>query len=162
VNQVAVQGLGQTSDMTPRVRSGTDRPDGDVLVALPDDVGAPALARQAVRETLLAWRLADLIDDVQLAVSELVTNAFQHARPPVFLRLSQRRGKLRIDVSDMRPATQTLVLPVVSKDSDESGRGRGIVAAVSDHSGTDDAAGEGDSTSAYASWDVDPLPPAPV
>ena len=141
--------------MTPTARTGTDRADDDVLVVLPDDLSAPNLARQVVRETLTRWQLPDLIDDAELAVSELVTNACKHARPPVVLRLVQRTGSVRVDVSDMRPATLTLVLPVVSRDSDESGRGRGIIAAVSDHSGTDYAVNVGESTSSYACWDVD-------
>jgi anti-sigma regulatory factor (Ser/Thr protein kinase) len=146
--------------MTPTARGSTDRAPDDVHVALPDDEGAPTIARRVVRETLTEWELPDLIDDAELAVSELVTNAFKHARPPVTLKVSQRDCTVRIDVTDRRPATLSRVLPVVSEDCDESGRGRGIIAAVSDRSGTDHPTGEGESTSSYASWDVDPpLPP---
>jgi anti-sigma regulatory factor (Ser/Thr protein kinase) len=146
--------------MTPTARGFTDRAADDVLVTLPDDEGAPTVARRVVRETLTEWELPDLIDDAALAVSELVTNAFKHAKPPVTLRVSQRDCTVRIDVTDMRPATTSLVVPVMSEDCDESGRGRGIIAAVSDRSGTDHPTGEGESTSAYATWDVDPpLPP---
>ena len=147
--------------MTPPARTPADCADDDVRVELPDDASAPGLAREAVRETLTRWCLPELYDDVELAVSELVTNAFKHARPPVVLQLRQRSGKVRIDVSDMRPATISVELPIMSKDSDESGRGRGIVAAVSDESGTDHSADGGPGASAYASWDVD-QPPAPV
>ena len=147
-------------DMTPSALTGSGCAADDVLVALPDDTSAPALARDVVRKTLTRWRLQELCDDAALAVSELVTNAFKHALPPVLLRLSRRPGKVRVEVSDMRPAVLSLVLPVESKDSDESGRGRGIIAAVSDESGTDPAADGGQGASSYASWDVDPQAPA--
>ena len=152
---------GQTKDMTTPERPDSGRAGADVLVALPDDASAPGLAREVVRETLTRWGLTHLIDDAELAVSELVTNAVQHALPPVVLRLTQGADVVRVDVSDMRPATLSLVLPV-SNDADESGRGRGIVAAVSDHSGTSDTPGDGPGTSSFASWDVDPDRPAAV
>ena len=148
--------------MTPPARTPSDCADDDVRVSLPDDVSAPGVAREVVRETLTRWCLPELFDDVELAVSELVTNAFKHALPPVVLQLSQRAAKIRIDVSDMRPATVTVELPIASQLDDESGRGRGIVAAVSDDSGTDHAADGGPGASAYASWDIDPETSAPA
>lgn len=145
--------------MTSSAPTHGGRPGDDVAIALPDDMSAPGLARKVVRATLSRWHLQELSDDAALAVSELVTNAFKHALPPVVLSVTRRPGKVRIAVSDMRPATASLVLPVQSKDSDESGRGRGIIAAVSDESGTDHAADGGEGASSYASWDIDPLPP---
>ncbi|MBQ0988145.1 ATP-binding protein [Streptomyces sp. F63] len=44
----------------------------------PESVGA---ARRAVAETLRAWHLSPLADDVTLCVSELVGNAVEHAAP---------------------------------------------------------------------------------
>jgi anti-sigma regulatory factor (Ser/Thr protein kinase) len=142
--------------MGPAEQTATGRAGDDVLVDLPDDVRAAGLAREVVRETLSRWGVPELIDDAELAVSELVTNAFKHALPPVTLRLTQCPEEVRVAVTDMRPATLSLVLPV-SKDSDESGRGRGIIDAVSDHSGTDHGSGGEPGTSSFASWDVDPL-----
>jgi anti-sigma regulatory factor (Ser/Thr protein kinase) len=140
--------------MTPTASAGGERAGDDVVVVLPEDLGAPNLARKVIRETLTRWQRLELLDHAELAVSELVTNACKHALPPVVLRLSRTAGQVRIEVSDMRPATQSHVLPVVSQDSDESGRGLGIIAAVSDHSGTDHPTGAGESTSSYVSWDV--------
>jgi anti-sigma regulatory factor (Ser/Thr protein kinase) len=69
-------------------------------------------------------------DDALLVISELVTNAIVHARPPAVLRLS-RHGlgrALRIAVTDGGPS------PVRRDRSDgppeEHGRGTGIVAAL--------------------------------
>ena len=148
--------------MTPPERTDGDPAGSDVVVTLPDDAGAPRQARQVVRETLTRWCLPDLIDNAELAVSELVTNAYRHALPPVVLSLTQCADEVRVSVSDMRPATVSLVLPLASKDTDESGRGRGIIAAVSDRSGTDETAAGDASTSSFASWDVDPDRPAAV
>ena len=140
---------------TPEQKAGEQ-----IEVELPMGDSAAGQARDAVRESFARWGLDVLVDDVVLAVSELVTNAVKHGLPPVRLTISQSAGRVRIDVSDMRPATDGLEWPVVaSEDSAESGRGRRIVEAVSDRSGTDVADGEGKSS--YASWDVDPHKASP-
>lgn len=138
--------------MTPPARTLQERANGRVVVELSDDEGSPGHARKVVRETFSRWGLAALLDDAELAVSELVTNAIKHGLPPVVLTLCQTRGCVRMDVSDTRPATASREWPV-SRDTDESGRGRAIVEAVSDQSGTDLRSGPGKSS--FASWDVD-------
>jgi anti-sigma regulatory factor (Ser/Thr protein kinase) len=127
------------------------------VVDMPNRDTAPGQARRVVREAFSRWSLTVLIDDAELAVSELVTNAFKHGLPPVTLTLCQSAGRVRVDVSDARPATTTLEWPA-SLDTDESGRGRRIIEAVSDRSGTDEIAADGKTS--YASWDVDPHSPS--
>jgi serine/threonine-protein kinase RsbW len=71
--------------------------------ALPATEQAPGLARQATRETLPAWQLAQLEETALLLVSELVTNAVRHARNQgrmIALRLETTAGGLRIEVHD--------------------------------------------------------------
>ena len=76
--------------------------------------------------------LADLpdgvVNDAELIVSELVTNALLHAAPPVLLRLRTRRQGARIEVHDhgSRP-------PVHIRDAGDAmtGRGLALVAALS-------------------------------
>lgn len=55
-------------------------------LALPADPMTPSVARQRVREWLIAWSWpADQFDDIVLAVSEAVSNAVDHAyldQPP--------------------------------------------------------------------------------
>jgi anti-sigma regulatory factor (Ser/Thr protein kinase) len=143
--------------MAPEARTPEERASEDIVLTLPDDSTAAGQARKLVRDTFTRWGLAALLDDAELAVSELVTNAFKHGLPPVVLTLHQIAGSVRMDVSDTRPATVSREWPLLSQDSDESGRGRGIVEAVSDRSGTDEASGAGKSS--YASWDVDPHTP---
>lgn len=145
--------------MADRARTAEERASEEVVVELPDDRASAGMARSAVRETFTRWGLAVLIDDAALAASELVTNAFKHGGPPVQLRLCQHAHRVTIDVIDTRPVTVSLEWPVAaSQDLDESGRGRGIIEAVSDHSGTDHASDQG--KSCYAAWDVDPHAPS--
>ncbi|MGW7423982.1 ATP-binding protein [Streptomyces sp. NPDC054813] len=64
-------------------------------------------ARQITKELLARWRVADdPADSVLLAVSELVTNAVEHAQPPLKLRLSHDlyTHRVHIEVSDGGPA----------------------------------------------------------
>ena len=79
-------------------------------VALPAARPAAALARQATRAAVAAWRLGDLADSAVLLVSELVTNAVMHAGPAVagtvagtVLRLEYGGDWLRIEVHDTSP-----------------------------------------------------------
>lgn len=61
-------------------------------------------ARRFVGQTLAAWRLADA-DTAQLLVSELVTNAVQHAAGPIVLTVTIAASTLRFAVSDADPTT---------------------------------------------------------
>jgi anti-sigma regulatory factor (Ser/Thr protein kinase) len=69
-------------------------------------------ARRRTTEALKRWGLPALIDDAAIVVSELVTNAYRHGRPPVELALSlnpaTRPLSLLVDVSDGDP---TLPMP---------------------------------------------------
>ncbi|MGW3341326.1 ATP-binding protein [Streptomyces sp. NPDC001009] len=70
---------------------------------------------------------AALLEDVELAVSELVTNAVEYGHDSVVLRLRCDDGELRIEVKDDNPVPATLGDPA---DDDESGRGLWIVAVL--------------------------------
>lgn len=124
----------------------------EVSVTLPGDASAPGLARSVVRDELHRWDLGVLVDDAQLAVSELVTNALLHGLPPVLLGLRHQATAVRIDVSDGRPVTVRHEVVATSRAGDESGRGRGIVSSVSDRCGVEQSAAGG--KSCYACWDL--------
>ncbi|HUR15590.1 MAG TPA: ATP-binding protein [Mycobacteriales bacterium] len=143
--------------MPGAARTPEERATEEVEVELSHDEAAAGRARNEVREAFTRWGLTVLVDDAVLAVSELVTNAVKHGHPPVLLRLSQCDGRVRIDVSDTRPETVSREWPVASNDC-ESGRGLGIVEAVSDDSGIESTSDRG--KSAYVSWDVDPHAPS--
>jgi hypothetical protein len=77
-------------------------------------------ARRLARARLTAWGLEGMSDVVELLVSELVTNALQHAPGPCRLTISAQDGLLRCEVED----TGT-VLPQAhpTREYDEGGRG---------------------------------------
>lgn len=61
------------------------------------------------------------VDAVSLCVSELVTNALDHAAPPIDLRLAQQSCCLRVEVSDGTTAS-----PVCRVVEPSALRGRGM------------------------------------
>ena len=65
-----------------------------------DRTTSVAEARHFVAATLGRWGCERLIDDAQLVVSELVTNAVIHAHTPAHLVVTLRVGRLRIEVTD--------------------------------------------------------------
>ena len=94
---------------------------------LPPDVQAPAEARRMTRHTLGLWELGDLVPDVSLLVSELVTNVVRHARTPATVMLCVTDGMLEVAVGD--EAAQ-LPVPGASSEFDsarEGGRGLQLV-----------------------------------
>lgn len=78
-------------------------------------------ARRTVRRTLRQGGREDLIDDAELLVSELVTNAVVHAGTHVDLKASFLRGGLRIEVTDGSDH-----LPTRRDYSGLAGTGRGL------------------------------------
>jgi anti-sigma regulatory factor (Ser/Thr protein kinase) len=92
------------------------------------DTAAVPLLRAIARPILSGWKIPELlIEDVVLAASELATNALIHTRGPVRVRLSHRRGTVRLDVADTsthHPA------PADPGDEADHGRGLAIVTAL--------------------------------
>ncbi|QKW21358.1 serine/threonine-protein phosphatase [Kitasatospora sp. NA04385] len=91
----------------------------------------PGRARRLAGHALRRWGLEHLSENCELMVSELVTNAIQHATRPVTLRLV-RTSLLRCEVGDDSPA-----LPRTRRAGPEEERGRGlqIVARCADRWG---------------------------
>jgi serine/threonine-protein kinase RsbW len=99
-------------------------------VVLPAAEPAAGLARQETRAAVAAWQLAYLADSAVLLVSELVTNAIQHAGPDgsaTVLRLEYAGGWLRIEVHDASPHVPR---PRIPDGLDESGFGLMLVDAM--------------------------------
>jgi anti-sigma regulatory factor (Ser/Thr protein kinase) len=139
----------------PAIRRAVD--DGRLVIG-PDagpewhliDPEPPAVhrAREATRK-VLAGEPAELIDDVELIVSELATNAVNHAvsagppargvAPGIWLGVQVASGYVRVYVRDPYPAPPVQRVP---DEDDESGRGLLIVEALADrhsvHAGTYD------------------------
>jgi anti-sigma regulatory factor (Ser/Thr protein kinase) len=92
-------------------------------VLLPADVTAPARARHAVRTALLGHGLREQqFDDVLLATSELVTNAFEHGERPQRLEMEYGGGRLTLRVHDTGRT-----LPELRAPSPAEARSRGLV-----------------------------------
>ncbi|MFJ2033297.1 ATP-binding protein [Streptosporangium sp. NPDC087985] len=92
---------------------------------LPDTVTVPN-TRKRVRHQLADWGVSEHGDDVELLVTELVTNAVRHSRAAV-ITISMNDDALRCEVQD----TNTN-LPQVrhALDVDEGGRGLYLVEAL--------------------------------
>ncbi|MFE7456418.1 SpoIIE family protein phosphatase [Streptomyces sp. NPDC057554] len=88
----------------------------------PEDA-APGRARRLARRALTRWGLDDLSDEVELLVSEVVTNAVRYAERPVTLRLL-RTDILRCEVGDDSPQ---LPRQRRARETDEGGRGLFLV-----------------------------------
>ncbi|WP_370970128.1 ATP-binding protein [Amycolatopsis sp. cg9] len=92
-------------------------------VFLPADVTAPALARHEVRSALLGFGVCERrLEDVLLATSELVTNAFEHGERPQRLELEYADGHLTLRVYDTGA-----LLPELRAPSPAEARSRGLV-----------------------------------
>jgi anti-sigma regulatory factor (Ser/Thr protein kinase) len=92
-------------------------------------------ARLGVRRVLGEWHLPHpVVEDVTLAVSELVTNAVLHAHTSstLDLELSQTGDWLRLSVSD---GSTNPPLARIAGGTDEGGRGLAILAALCDRWG---------------------------
>lgn len=80
----------------------------------------PGRARRLAGHALRRWGLERLADSTELMVSELVTNAIQHATRPVTLRLV-RTSVLRCEVGD-----DSALLPRARRAGPDDERGRGL------------------------------------
>ncbi|MEV6796614.1 SpoIIE family protein phosphatase [Streptomyces sp. NPDC051320] len=100
---------------------------------IPADPGEVGRARSLVGERLERWEVDEGASfTVELAVSELVTNAIRYGRPPIRLRLIRERG-LIVEVSDGGHTSPHLRRAAME---DEGGRGLFLVAQLTQRWGT--------------------------
>jgi anti-sigma regulatory factor (Ser/Thr protein kinase)/CheY-like chemotaxis protein len=112
---------------------GTAQEHHEAALELSGDVIAAREARAVVRDVLGRWGYRELIDDATLVVSELVTNAVEHARSTCAVILNRSEGGVRIEVRDQGPGSPSLQPP---SDTAEGGRGLMIVSALATAWGT--------------------------
>jgi anti-sigma regulatory factor (Ser/Thr protein kinase) len=94
-------------------------------VAIPPVPQGVGRARAWVRATLGRWQLTQLAESVELATSELVSNAVKHAHgeEPVPVLLAYAAGTLRLEVRDGDP----LNLPALAVPMPTAGSGYGLL-----------------------------------
>ncbi|MFB7462978.1 ATP-binding protein [Streptomyces sp. NPDC056224] len=105
---------------------------------LPHHPASAGTARRITTAVLDGWDVDDeTIDQALLVVSELVTNAVEHALPPVALHLQRpgNDGALRIEVGDGGPADDEGTW-TTSCAPEEHGRGVSIIALLASAHGT--------------------------
>ncbi|MER7820379.1 ATP-binding protein [Streptomyces sp. NPDC096153] len=122
----------------PRKPADDHDTDDDVSLVLEHRPQAPGAARHTTQAVLDAWHVSpDAADAVLLVVSELVTNAVEHAEPPLALHLHREHtgSRVWVGVTDGGPAAHDG--PWTSScTGDEHGRGLEVVDALADAHGT--------------------------
>ena len=90
-------------------------------------------ARMWVRPKLQAWNFGGVAAEVELLLSELVSNVVEHVGEPMSVRLTRHDGRVRVEVDD-----PSEVAPVVRAADlrDEGGRGMRLIASFADCWGT--------------------------
>jgi len=90
-------------------------------VTLPETRSSAAAARQWLRDVVADDVSTQVLDDVVLVASELVTNAIVHAHSGVHVLVGPCNGGLQLEVTDKGPGT-----PSLSATTSTSVGGRGL------------------------------------
>ena len=104
-----------------------------VRLRLPCNASSPRRARHEILRFLDSFGYSDRADDIELVVSELVTNAVLHAGSEVEVKVGADLEHLQIEVSDFGPG---LPLRQDITPEDDYGRGLNILQAVAESWGT--------------------------
>jgi CheY-like chemotaxis protein len=106
---------------------------------LAPDVGSSAAARRFMEETLRRWSCGEVLDVVNLLVSELVTNAVVHGGSEADVSVILTPSALRVEVGDRHE-----FIPSPKADDDDwatSGRGLALVELLAQAWGTEQVMG---------------------
>ena len=121
---------------SPRARRSVLRSWRTLTLPVPDACELLGPLRKLVVANLLDWGVDPRrAREIELAVSELVTNALLHAlrHGPVLLRVKTRSGFIHLEVSDT--SARTACTAEATLDG-ERGRGLHIVSALADETST--------------------------
>lgn len=109
-------------------------PDGDRMsVTVAPDPDAPSIARNLVGDACRQWGLSELLHPARTVMSELVTNAVEHARTELTVVVTRRGPGLQVAVSDCFDEHPRIIKqrrPRRGQPLDERGRGLQMVAAT--------------------------------
>ena len=104
-----------------------------MVLPLSPDPDAPALARDLIGDACRVWQLPEVFYPGRLVMSELVTNAVEHARARISVVVTSRAGGLLVAVEDDCPALPRLIdqePPRRGHPLNERGRGLRTVQAT--------------------------------
>jgi len=90
-------------------------------------------ARMWVRPKLQAWNFGGVADEVELLLSELVTNVVEHVGEPMWVRLTRHDDRVRVEVDDPSAMAPVVRAPDLG---DVGGRGMRLIASFADRWGT--------------------------
>ncbi|MFI6650966.1 ATP-binding protein [Streptomyces sp. NPDC050529] len=100
-------------------------------LTLPNTAVAAKLARDFVTSLLGVSRHHDLVEDAQVCVSEVVTNAHRHASTPLIrVHVAVNRKRVTVAVADDGPADPTLLRALCAEPEQERGRGLLLVESL--------------------------------
>ncbi|MEU5632042.1 ATP-binding protein [Streptomyces rishiriensis] len=124
---------------TPRPPLPTTAAPKDIEWRLPRHARSAGRARALFREQAASWDLPqEVTDTAELLLSELMTNAYRHAKVPagreIWARCVVTDDRIRVTVAD---ANDTLPTPGAASLDAESGRGLALVAALADDWGAE-------------------------
>ena len=114
--------------------SGAVRRTVERVLELPTTPDAVPAARAVLREVLPGSGLAHRLEDGELALSELVTNAVLHGRDPLSVRVALGDDVLRAEVRDANPVSPSFSM---LDQTAVTGRGLLLISAVSDRWGVE-------------------------
>jgi hypothetical protein len=104
-----------------------------LIMTLPPEPDSASLARNLAGDACLGWDLPELLHPARLLMSELVTNAVEHARTAITLGVSRRGAGIHLTVADgsaAQPVLLKLSRPRAGHPLDERGRGLRVVTAT--------------------------------
>ncbi|WP_250027845.1 ATP-binding protein [Paractinoplanes maris] len=98
-----------------------------LVLTLPAEPDSPSIARNLVSDACLAWDRSALLHPARAVMSELVTNAIEHARTEVTVVVSLRGEGIHLSVADGVTDPPRLIKPGrVRRDRPLDERGRGL------------------------------------
>ncbi|MCX4992994.1 serine/threonine-protein phosphatase [Streptomyces sp. NBC_00638] len=120
---------GHNDDVTLLLTRLPDGPLATVSTDLPAVPESVPEGRAFLGKAMTSWDCGPTADDARLLLSEILTNAVQHAQGPIGLHLCRTATDLTVEISDHSPH---LPQPRTATEEEESGRGLILVRALAD------------------------------
>ncbi|MGW6491108.1 SpoIIE family protein phosphatase [Streptomyces sp. NPDC055056] len=120
---------GHNDDVTLLLTRLPDAPLATAAIDLPAVPESVPEGRAFLSKALTSWDCAPTADDARLLLSEILTNAVQHAHGPIGLHVCRTPTELTVEISDQ---STHLPRPRAATEDEESGRGLILVRALAD------------------------------